>query len=212
MSVEDYINDQFQVLEEETFKVAEEVSAYQRKLMEPVWYKRREIVKKIPNFWSQTIGNSPLFGIEPTENDIEALEHLTDLHVEYDHEKPNYRKVTATFKKNGVFKNETLTKEFSVDPEDHGEVISKSTIEYHENKAPSNKRKADEDDFAVSFLEWFGDDDVRVGVILTEDIFPNAIEYFQGHEEDSDLDEEDIELGSEDESDDEAPKSKKSKK
>ncbi|GAA5795835.1 hypothetical protein HPULCUR_001197 [Helicostylum pulchrum] len=216
MSVEDIINDQFMVLDEETMRVAEEVNAYQRKLMTPIWYKRREIVKKIPGFWSQALGNSPLFSIDPTENDMEALEHLTDLHVEYDDKRPNYRKVTATFKKNGVFKNETLIKEFSVDPESDGEVISKTTIEYHENKAPNNKRKADqdEDDFAVSFIEWFGDDDVRVGDMISEDIFPNAVDYFQGPEEDDDLDDDDIELGSDEDSDDEeeAPKAKKSRK
>jgi hypothetical protein len=36
--------------------------------------------------------------------------------------------------------------------------------------------------------------------IYSEDIFPNAVEYYQGPEEDDDNDE-DIELGSEDESD-----------
>lgn len=36
-------------------------------------------------------------------------------------------------------------------------------------------------------------------VCFSEDIFPNAVDYFQGPEED-DLDEEDIELGSEDDS------------
>lgn len=55
MSVEDIINDGFMVLDEETMKVGEEVSAFQRKLMGPIWYKRREMVKKIPNFWGQTV-------------------------------------------------------------------------------------------------------------------------------------------------------------
>lgn len=55
MSVEDLINDDFAILDEETLKVSEEISAIQRKLMEPIWYKRREMVKKIPNFWGQTV-------------------------------------------------------------------------------------------------------------------------------------------------------------
>ncbi|KAI7904008.1 uncharacterized protein BX663DRAFT_506099 [Cokeromyces recurvatus] len=219
MSAEDVLNDELMVLEEETMKVAEQVQAYQRKLMTPIWEKRREMVKKIPGFWGQVLGNSPLFGVDPSENDVEALENLVDFHVEYDHEKPDYRKVSATFKKNDIFKNETLTKEYSIDPESDGSVISKTTIEYHESKAPNKKRKAadeddDDDDFAVSFLEWFSDDDVRPGIILSEDIFPNAIEYFQGPEDDDEDEDEEIELGSEDESEEEEekPKKKKSKK
>ncbi|KAI9483159.1 MAG: hypothetical protein EXX96DRAFT_499081 [Benjaminiella poitrasii] len=217
MSTEDILNDELMVLDEETMKVAEQVQAYQRKLMTPIWEKRREMVKKIPNFWGQVLGNSPLFGVDPSENDVEALENLIDFHVEYDHNKPDYRKVSATFKKNNTFKNETLIKEYSIDPESDGSVISKTTIEYNENKAPNKKRKSptdddDEDDFAVSFLEWFGDDDVRPGIILSEDIFPNAIDYFQGPDDDEDDDE--IELGSDDESEDEfaKPQRKKSKK
>jgi template-activating factor I len=59
---------------------------------------------------------------------------LEDFHVEYDDENPNYRKVTAVFKKNDTFKNETLVKEYLLDPEGDGSVISKSSIEYHKNK------------------------------------------------------------------------------
>ncbi|KAL9557252.1 hypothetical protein MBANPS3_001483 [Mucor bainieri] len=222
MSTDDLLNDTFNVLEEETMKVAEQVQAYQRKLMDPIYHKRRELIKKIPNFWGTAIGNSPMFAINPSENDLEALDNLTDFHVEYDHEKPDYRKVVATFKKNGVFKNETLTKEITIDPETEGTTISKTTIEYHENKGPNNKRKAkdedeDEDDFNYSFVDWFGDDDVRTGIILAEDIFPSAIEYYQGPGDSDDDEDENGEIDLDDESDedeeeDEKPKSKKSRK
>lgn len=36
-----------------------------------------------------------MFAINPSENDLEALDNLTDFHVEYDHDKPDYRKVVA---------------------------------------------------------------------------------------------------------------------
>jgi hypothetical protein len=58
MSTADLINDDFIVLEEETMRVAEEVAAHQRKLMEPVWYKRREMAKKIDGFWGQAVSLS----------------------------------------------------------------------------------------------------------------------------------------------------------
>ncbi|KAI8054973.1 uncharacterized protein B0P05DRAFT_479433 [Gilbertella persicaria] len=192
MSTDELLNDEFAVLQEETLQAAEQVAAYQRKLMTPIWHKRREIVKKIPGFWAQSMGNSPLFALDPSEHDIEALEHLTDFHVEYDHDKPNYRKIVATFKKNDMFKNETLTKEFSVDPEDED----------------------NEDEEAISLLDWFGNDDVRLGLMLSEDFFPQALEYYQ--DEESGDEAEEIELGSDesDESDDEevAHKHKKAKK
>lgn len=37
--------------------------------------------------------------------------------------------------------------------------------------------------------------------MISEDIFPNAVDYFQGPEEDDDLDDDDIELGSDEDSD-----------
>ncbi|KAI8370202.1 hypothetical protein BD560DRAFT_396677 [Blakeslea trispora] len=202
MSIEEAIIDDFNVIQEETFEVIQQVEAYQRKLMAPIYHKRREIVKKIPQFWSHSMGNSPLFAFEPSDNDVEALENLTDLHVEYDDSKPNYRKVVATFKKNDLFKNETLTKEFSVDPEEEGTVISKTTVEYHDNKSPKKRKSRDEGEDETSFLEWFGNNDVRTGILITEDFFPNALEYYKGDEESGDEIDDDIELGSEDEDED----------
>ncbi|EIE85189.1 hypothetical protein RO3G_09899 [Rhizopus delemar RA 99-880] len=78
MSAEDIIEDQFHILQEETAKAMEQVQAYQHKMMTPVWEKRREIVKNIPNFWGQA-----------------ALDYLTDFHVEYDEANPKRCKVTA---------------------------------------------------------------------------------------------------------------------
>ena len=128
---EEVINKELAALNEETLKAGKEVEQFTRKLMIPIWNKRRDVIKKIPNFWTQAvrdlfslfslfffkkviiiiithfsfsfiyiyiytqIGNSPLFALNPSENDIEALENLTDFYVEYDEKRPDYRKVTA---------------------------------------------------------------------------------------------------------------------
>lgn len=55
MSYQENINDEFTAILEESMQVAEQVQAYNRKLMAPVWHKRRELVKKIPGFWGQTV-------------------------------------------------------------------------------------------------------------------------------------------------------------
>ncbi len=67
MSSEDIINDDLMVLEEETMKVAEEVAAYQRKLMAPIWEKRSHMVKKIPGFWGQAVS---IFLFDPYGNEF----------------------------------------------------------------------------------------------------------------------------------------------
>ncbi|KAI7868361.1 hypothetical protein BDF14DRAFT_1795717 [Spinellus fusiger] len=187
----------------ETEKAHEEAQTFVRKLLKPTWEKRREIVKNIPNFWAQAVGSSPLFNMMTNAEDIQALESLVDLHVEHDDERPNYRKVIATFKKNDVFKNDVLIKEYIIG-NDQDEILTKTTIEYHPGMEPSNKRKRDEDeeDFTLSFHEWFNDDMNRPGFFISEDIFPSAIDLFNGDSED-DMDGDDIELGSDDEEDDE---------
>lgn len=55
---EDIIEDQFQIIQEESIKALEQVQLYQRKVMTPIWEKRREIVKSIPNFWSTAVNHN----------------------------------------------------------------------------------------------------------------------------------------------------------
>ncbi|KAJ8655060.1 hypothetical protein O0I10_009267 [Lichtheimia ornata] len=219
MSSEEAINKQLVELQEETEKTERELQAHMRNKMAPIWNKRRDIVKQIPNFWTRVIENAP-FMMEH-ENDIEALGNLVDFHVEFDEKRPDYRKVIATYKKNDVFKNETLTKEFIVDDDNQGEVISKSTIDYHPGREPkkSNKRKADDDedddDFNTSLLDWYTNDDLIMGKILADDIFVNAMDYFNVDDDEEEDDEEGKEysLGESDEDEeDEEPSKKKAKK
>ncbi|KAI8059564.1 hypothetical protein BC940DRAFT_313413 [Gongronella butleri] len=200
-------------LENEQEAVHEKCLEYQRKLMKPLWEKRRDIVKNIPNFWAEVITNSPFFEGPGDENDVEALENLKDFHVEYDENRPNYRKVVAHFGKNGVFKNEVLTKEFTID-KDEGTVISKANVEYHSGKEPNNKKRKGDDidaDLDFNFLQWFSDDSIPLGALLTEEVFPGALDFYRGGEDSDDLDE-DIELGSDSEEDEDEPKPKKAKK
>ncbi|KAI9023862.1 hypothetical protein CLU79DRAFT_701064 [Phycomyces nitens] len=188
-------------LNEETEKIQDEVQAYSRKLMRPTWDKRREIVKNIPDFWPTALGNSPLFNNVTNEDDLSAIKNLTDLNVEYDEKNPHYRKVTATFKKNDLFKNEKMTKEFK-----------RKHAEDEEN-----------DDFQMSFHEWFADDENRPGFFISEDIFPNAIDFFNDDisdhgdfEDDDEEDEGEYDIGESDsegeEQEEDTPKTKKAKK
>lgn len=55
MSGTDNLEDELRVIQEETEKAREQLAIQERKLMVPIWEKRREIVKKIPNFYATAV-------------------------------------------------------------------------------------------------------------------------------------------------------------
>ncbi|KAG1436191.1 hypothetical protein G6F56_013663 [Rhizopus delemar] len=71
MSIEDSVRNQLEALDKETENVMKDVMTYQRRLYVPIWEKRREMGRKIPNFWGIAIGNYPVFSVKASENDVE---------------------------------------------------------------------------------------------------------------------------------------------
>lgn len=57
MSSEEAINKQLVELQEETEKTERELQAHMRNKMAPIWNKRRDIVKQIPNFWTRVVSS-----------------------------------------------------------------------------------------------------------------------------------------------------------
>ena len=72
--------------------------------------------KGIPQFWLNCLHNNSLVGSMITEDDLYALEKLTDITVEYDE---NYTSFVLSFHfdENEFFTNRVLTKKYSVTPD-----------------------------------------------------------------------------------------------
>lgn len=62
MATDEAVAKELENFEAETQEITKEIEAYARKLWAPAWNKRREIVKKIPNFWSQAVSLLSSFG------------------------------------------------------------------------------------------------------------------------------------------------------
>ena len=58
---EEVITKELAALNEQTLKAGKEVEQFTRKLMIPIWNKRREVIKKIPNFWTQAVNDQSFF-------------------------------------------------------------------------------------------------------------------------------------------------------
>ncbi|GAB5587556.1 hypothetical protein Unana1_02456 [Umbelopsis nana] len=220
--ISDAIQQQLEKIAKETFQADKQLAIQRNKLMKPIYAKRRDILKQVPNFWGTAMSNHQMISALFEDVDQDLLSHITDFHVEFDDENPDTYTVSATFSKNNHFENETLTKKITVSEDGESAEVETSDIKWKSGKGPdSKKRKAGEDMEGASFIEWFTDDDHILGSLFRDDFFPDAINYYNGDEEsDDDEDLEDIELGSEDEEEDDeedeeeddAPKSKKARK
>lgn len=72
--------------------------------------------KGIPGFWYQCISNHPAVGSLVTEHDLDALEFLSDISVEYTDDYSGF-KLIFKFRENDFFSNTELTKSYKVSPD-----------------------------------------------------------------------------------------------
>ena len=75
-----------------------------------------EHVKGIPGYWAQALLNHPSIQEIVTEEDLPALDALTDLTCEYNADYTAFT-ITFYFDENDYFTNETLSKTYTVTPD-----------------------------------------------------------------------------------------------
>lgn len=76
----------------------------------------KDKVTGIPGFWYQCIANHPAIGTLLSEDDLGALEALTNISCEYNDDYSGF-KLTFTFRENEYFTNTELVKSYSVSPD-----------------------------------------------------------------------------------------------
>ncbi|KAK3827698.1 MAG: hypothetical protein J3Q66DRAFT_320910 [Benniella sp.] len=212
------VQDDITAIAEATEKVELELANKRNELMRPVYEKRREVIAKLPKFWSVVIQNhSELLQVNEA-TDLPILEHLTDIWVNYDPKDSRNFDIIFTFKENPFFTNKELVKKIVFkDDESTSEAVK---IDWKEGKDPSKKRKKGDDDEPLeSFFSWFDDEDAQLSEIFAEKIFPEAISIFAGEDgdevvfgEDDEDDEDDGSVDLEDEDDDDEEDEKPAKK
>jgi len=111
--------------DEELLKAEWEAYNQKVKLLEPIYKKRSEFIKKIPGFWLKAMTNDPQCNMHIDAIDRDALSHLEDLTLE--HDPADARNVTFHFhfaKANPYFSDRILSKKFAVDTEDKPEAAN----------------------------------------------------------------------------------------
>jgi len=202
------------------------------KRMEPIYEKRRQFVKKIPKFWAVAILRHAGLAMDlKVEEDQRVLQNLTDIWVKRDSIDPRVYTLEFTFSQNPYFEDRILRKvyQFTESPARKKEVADREGFKWSmldfdwdddvkalpckiswkpgKNLCRKYAKKVDEDgeiDTLGSFFNWFESDGdtFDIGTIIADELFPEAIEYFNGEIDDEDDEDEDGEDNEDDDDDD----------
>ncbi|GAV72331.1 NAP domain-containing protein [Cephalotus follicularis] len=190
------------VNEEASDKVLEVEQKY-NEIRRPVYNKRNEIIKSIPDFWLTAFLSHPALCVLLSEEDQKIFKYLNSLDVEDFKDVKSGYSITFYFDKNPHFEDTKLSKTFAFFDEGTTKITG-STIKWKEGMHAENgvnhekkgrKRSLTEE----SFFSWFGETQLKdmaelhdeVAEIIKEDLWPNPLKYFnsEADEEDSDGDE-----------------------
>jgi len=127
--------------DEDLLKAEWESYNFKVKLLEPIYKRRSEFIKKIPGFWLKAMTNDAQINsfIDPIDRD--ALAHLEDLTLE--HDSNDARNVTFHFhfsKSNPYFSNRILTKKFTVVEVDPNQNNGSTTLKTNPKIPEMNKK------------------------------------------------------------------------
>ncbi|CAN7035092.1 unnamed protein product [Brassica rapa subsp. trilocularis] len=183
-------------LEKINEKASDEVLEVEQKyngIRKPVYDKRGDIIKAIPDFWLTAFLSHPALGELLTEEDQKIFKYLSSLEVEDAKDVKSGYSITFNFNPNPYFEDGKLTKTFTF-LEEGTTKITATPIKWKEGKGLSNgvdhekngnKRALPEE----SFFTWFSDaqhkeEDVEVEIhdevadIIKEDLWANPLTYF----------------------------------
>jgi len=200
----------------------------------PVYVKRRELLKTIPKFWPVTLMNNTPFAIHVQHvEDQKALLSLTDVWLERDAVEHRSFTLEFHFGENPYFSDAVLKKVYKFipppaakdeTPDEHGITDSMLDFDWERdvepqaikinwksdsvNLAKQHPRVIEDDDVSEpgSFFNFFEekDDPFDIGLVIANDIYPEAVDWYQGKATDQDIDISDEEDSEEDDDDDEA--------
>lgn len=202
------------------------------KRMDPVYNQRRQFIKNIPKFWPTALFRHAGLALDlKIDDDIKALQYVTDIWVNRNPVEPRVYTIQFTFSNNPYFGDKVLQKVYQLngspgsrnEPADQ-EGFKWSMIDFdwdrdvkalasrinwkpRKNLCQQYPKEVDEDgdvEELGSFFNWFeSDGDVfDIGLLISDEIFPDAINYFNG-EVDSDDDDDNNNNDDDDDDDDE---------
>ncbi|XP_047954915.1 NAP1-related protein 2-like [Salvia hispanica] len=214
------IQDDLDKINEEASEKVLELEQQYNVIRKPVYDKRNDVIKSIPDFWLTAFMSHPALSELLTEEDQKIFKYLDNLEVEDFKDVKSGYSITFTFKPNPHFEDAKLTKTFSF-LEEGLTKITATDIKWKEGmgipNGVSEEKKGNKRSLAEeSFFSWFTGSEFKgemydmndeVADIIKDELWSNPLTFFNNEaEEDMDEDDEDDEGsddGSGDDDDDE---------
>jgi len=208
------IQDELEKVNEEASEKVMEVEQKYSEIRRPVYVRRGDIIKTIPDFWLTAFLSHPLLSELLTEEDQKIFKYLDSVDVDDSDVKSGYS-INLNFSENPYFEDKKLTKTY-VFADDGTTTINATSIKWKEGMGPAtngvNKKGSKRPLLEESFFTWFGDTENKrlldgvqdeAAEIIKEDLWPNPLKYFNNDIEDFEGDDDDEDLDGEGEDDDE---------
>ncbi|KAL3813378.1 hypothetical protein ACJIZ3_014646 [Penstemon smallii] len=154
------VQDDIDKIDDEAFENVLEIEQKYNAIRKPMYVKRNEAIRSIPDFWSTAFLNHPMIGALLTDEDQKIFKHVDSLYVEeFEDIKMGYC-ITFNFNPNPYFENTKLTKTIKFF-NDGSMTVTGTTIIWKEGKGhvdvsgdagKGNKRPLSKE----SFFNWFG--------------------------------------------------------
>ncbi|XP_004499424.1 NAP1-related protein 2 [Cicer arietinum] len=196
------IQDELEKINEEASDKVLEIEQKYNEIRKPVYDKRNDLIKSIPDFWLTAFLSHPALGDLLNEEDQKIFKYFSSLEVEDHKDVKSGYSITFNFNPNPYFEDTKLVKTFTFLEEGTTKVTA-TPIKWKEGKEIPNgvshekkgNKRAPTD---ISFFSWFSDteqkedlDDIHceVAEIIKDDLWPNPLTYFNNEEADEDDDE-----------------------
>ncbi|CAM0945542.1 unnamed protein product [Alopecurus aequalis] len=208
------IQDELEKVNEEASDKVLEVEQKYSEIRRPVYLRRCDIIKTIPDFWLTAFLSHPLLSELLTEEDQKMFKYLESVDVDDSKDVKSGYSITLNFSENPYFEDRKLTKSYAF-ADDGTTTINATSIKWKEGmevngnaiKKKGSKRPLVEESFCsifcvCSFFTWFTDTEHKsladgvqdeVAEIIKEDLWPNPLKYFNNEVEEFEGDDEDDE-------------------
>ncbi|XP_019249076.1 PREDICTED: NAP1-related protein 2-like [Nicotiana attenuata] len=170
---------------DEVLKIAQKFS----QIRKPVYEKRNDIIKTIPNFWLTAFLRHPILGnLVSTEEDHEIFKYLSSIEVEDAEDFKSGYTITFYFSPNPFFENTMLSKTYTFLEDGRPTKVTASAVQWTEGIGVAPLAEE-------SFFLWFsGEVDQKydeVAAMIKDELWPNPLNYFNEADEEKDLHEAD---------------------